>query len=233
MAVARLAGTGVAWTNGNATSPNVPVDATGANFLFFFVCWRNTGSVTISSATYAGNAMTRFGTVFVSASPRMDVDIFYIDNPTTGNNNIVVTASAAIGGAGNDGVIYPHALSGVDLATRFGTKQTYEAVTPFSALDITLSAATDDLCIDVAFVNGTVTTLTADGGQTALGRINASSVNNTDSSTEAGAATVNMGWDYTLISSFNAVQVGVPVKASAGATTKYLRNKLQTLGVGA
>jgi hypothetical protein len=219
MSASRLGGTGVAWTNGSTTSPNVPVDCTGANFLFCLIAFRNTATTTISSATYAGNAMTRHGTVFQSASPRMDIDLFYIDNPTTGTNNIVATASAAIGGAGNDGVIYPHACAGVDLTTRFGTRQTFEAISPFSALDIALSSAAGELCIDLAFVNGTISTLTADAGQSALGLIAASSVCNVDSSTEAGAGTVNMGWDYTPSASFNAVQYGIPVTAAAGGST--------------
>jgi hypothetical protein len=234
MSAARLGGAGVAWTNGSATSPNVPVDCTGANFLFCFIDWRNTGTTTISSVAYAGNAMTRVGTVYQSASPRQDVDLFYIDNPTTGTNNIVATASAAIGGGGNDGVIYPFACSGVDLTTRFGTRVAFEAISPFTDLDLTLSAATGDLCVSLAFVNGTVTTLTvSDGTQTAIGLVAASSVNNTNASTKAGAASVDMGWDYTLGASFNAVMIGIPVKAAAGGSVKYLRNKLQTLGVGA
>jgi hypothetical protein len=233
MSVARIGGTGVAWTNNSTTSPNVPVDCTGANFCFFLLPWRNTGTTTISSATYAGNSMTRHGTVYQSASPRMDIDLFYIDNPTTGTNNIVVTSSAAIGGAGNDGVIYPFALSGVDLTTRFGTRQVFEASSPFSDTDITLTSAAGELCISIIIVNGTISTLTvSDGTQTALGLVAASSVNNTNASTKAGAASVDMGWDFTPSASFNAVMYGIPIKAAA-ASTKHLRNKLQTLGVGA
>jgi hypothetical protein len=233
MAVARIGGTGVAWTNNNVTSPNVSVDCTGANFLFCFIAWRNNSGNTISSATYAGSPMTRFGTVYQSASPRMDVDIFYIDSPSSGSNNIVVTASSAIGGGGNDGVIYPHALSGVDLTTRFGTRQAFEASSPFTDLDITLSSAAGEMCIDIAFVNGNITTLTASGGgdQTAIGIVVASSVNNCNSSTKSGAASTGMGWDYTSTPALNAIEVGVPVKA-AGAPAGSLLIRPRGMGGG-
>lgn len=222
MSVARTAGGSVAWTNNSTTSPNCSVSGTGANFLIVFIAWRNTATTTISGVTYNSVSMTRLGSVFTSASPRQDVDIFYLASPSSGSNNVVATSSAAIGGAGNDGVIYAHALSGVDTGTPFGTRVNYEAITPFSALDITLSAATGDLCLDVAFVNGITIVFTADAGQTAYGTVTTTGVADVNSSSEAGAASVAMGWDYTPSATYNAVQCGVPVKASAATSAKLL-----------
>jgi hypothetical protein len=218
MSVARTGGASIAWTD-NSTTKTLAVDCTGADFLIVFVAWRNTGTTTLSAFTYNGVAMTRVGSVFTSASPRQDVDIFYLVAPASGSHNFSVTASAAIGGAGNDGVIYAHACSGVDSGTPIGTAVAFEAISPFSALDIALSAATGDLCIDVAFVNGTTSSFTADAGQTATGTVAASSVCDVNSSREAGAASVAMGWDYAPSASFNAVQRGVPIKAAAAAST--------------
>ena len=222
MAVARTAGNFALWTTNTTASPNCAVTVGAANFGLAFGGWRDTGTVTISSATWNGSAMTWVGSAFARAGPRMVIDLFSINNPTTGN--VVFNASAALGGAGNDGVVYAHAFSGVDIAgTPLGTAQDFDAVNPFSSTNISVpSAAAGDMAIDFVIVNGITASLTAGGSQTAYGLASTAAAIDANSSSLTGTGSLAMSWAYTLANLYNAMQRGILIKAAAAASGSLL-----------
>lgn len=212
-----------AWDNNSTTSPNISIDSTGCDFLDIDIVFRNTGSTTISGATHNGDTCTHHESVFSTASPRMDSDVYYRLAPDIGTFNVVVTASAAIGGAGNDGTITVTGYVNVHQTTPLGTSATFESVTPFSALDVTVTGTTtNDLAHDVVGINAlsSLVSETADGGQTAHGEVTGGAVITTNTSTKAGATTSTaMGWDYSPSATFNAFQRGYAVKGTVAAAT--------------
>ena len=214
----------VAWDNNSTTSPTLNLDCTGGNFVRVWVCFRNTATTTISSLTVGGNAATRIGSVFVSASPRQDTDAFRYSSPTTGSQAIVVTSSAAIGGAGNDGFIIASLYSGVDVAgTPVGDDQHFEAISPFSALSTTVTGVTaNDVVDDVAFVNGSTSSLTPGGSQTATTLVSGGTVADGRSSSMTGSGSVNPTWTYGPSATYNAVQRAIVIKGTSGSTSAKL-----------
>lgn len=222
MAAARTASNFALWTTNTTASPNCAMSSLGsANFGFAFAGWRDVGTTTISSASWNGSAMTQVGSAFVRAGPRMVIDLWRIDNPTAGN--VIFTASGALGGAGNDGVVYAHACSGVDLTTRFGTAVDFDAVAPFDSLDANVpTVGANDIVFDFALVNETVSQLDADPGQTPYGLAAASSVANANSSSKTGTGTVAMGWFYQPGSAANAMLRAIRVIGTAGSAGSLL-----------
>jgi hypothetical protein len=213
----------VAWDNNSTTSPNCSIDSTGCDYLQIDIVFRNTGSTTISGTTHNGDTCNHHETVFSTASPRMDSEIYYRIAPDIGTFNVVVTSSAAIGGAGNDGTITVTGYTNVHQTTPLGTSATYEAISPFSALDVTVpGTTTNDVAHDVIGINGPAATVaeTADGGQTAHGEVAGGLVITTNTSTKAGATTSTaMGWDYTPSAAYNAFQRGVAIKGTTAPST--------------
>ena len=83
----------------NSTTPTDPRTSSyttpaGSNQVLFALSTIRTTTVTIDSATHAGNAMTAFpaGSAFISPIRTLG---FYIVNPTSGTNDVVVQYSAA------------------------------------------------------------------------------------------------------------------------------------------
>jgi hypothetical protein len=214
----------IAWDNNSTTSPNLSFDSTDCDFIIIDTVFRNTGSTTINSGTHNGDACTHHEAVFSTGSPRMDSEIYYRIAPDIGTFNIVMTASAAIGGAGNDGTITATGYSSVHQTTPLGTSATFEAISPFSALDVTVTGTTtNDLVHDVIGINAlsSLVSETADGGQTAHGEVAGGAVITTNTSTKNGATTTTaMGWDYTPSATYNAFQRGVAIKGTAAAAGK-------------
>lgn len=84
-------------TNTSVTGTASPLTfshtCTGTDRILFVCAAVNTGT-TVSSMTYAGSSMTLVGSVTDSAGPV--TYLYYIVNPASGANNVVVTASATI-----------------------------------------------------------------------------------------------------------------------------------------
>jgi hypothetical protein len=206
----------VAWDNETNTI-TIPVNCTGANGLAVLVGWRNGSGITMTGFTYAGNTMTRKGSPYSSASPIQTLDFFVMPSPTTGTNNVILTASDIIG-LGTGGVVACYALSGVLVSGMTGTDLANEAVDPFTSVGNTLSSATGGLCLDLAIVADTdATGFTATAGQTSIGTASSADGQTLGgSSYKPGAASVSMSWTYGPASSFNATWRGLPIVADSG-----------------
>lgn len=221
-AVTRLASASVAWDD-NTTTKALSIDGTGANALLVFVGWRNTASSTLTAHTYNGEAMTRVGTLFTSASPAQSIDVFVLADPATGANDVSITSSVALGFSGNDAAIVAHAVSGADIAGLITDDATDEAGSPFTSMGGSLDAVVGDLCFDFAMIMSTsATDLAPDAGQTSHATVASGTTAYVGSSSETGAALVSMGWTYGPEATYNASWRGICVAAGATSTSGLL-----------
>ncbi|MFQ5919186.1 MAG: hypothetical protein ACE5I4_03965 [Thermoplasmata archaeon] len=159
--------------------------------------------VTVSDITYGG---TSLGSAVVTAETcaagdRVRAEIWTLVNPTTAGGDVVTTWT----GKAHHSV---HVLSftGVDQTTPNGDAQGAGGPDP----DITLSSEVDDMTVDGFIRRLTGTDLVPDPGQTERTE-NSTGKHRAATSTEAGAASVSMGWTGGAVSC-NA-HVGLSIRA--------------------
>lgn len=176
---------------------------TGSNLaLGVGVEFGDTGLVrTVSSITYNAVNLTKpaGGTSYNGTSIRSE--LWYLANPASGANNVVITLSASVDGELIGGAV---SMTGVDQATPVGTaaNATGQSTTP----TVTVTSAVDEMVMDSVAYNLT-TGATPGAGQTERWERLASLTNSGVGSTEAGAASVVMDWT-TLLSDW--ATVGLP-----------------------
>ena len=199
-------------TNGNSNSFTFAHDGSGISTLLLVGIARKASNATVTSVTYAGVAMTAIPSGSFDGNP--DLFTYYLVNPTTGVNNIVVTCSAA-----TETAIGAVTYSGVDQSTPLDTAAVASGSSGTASVNV--SSASGDLVQDfLAVDDGPVVTVGA--GQTSVyddavgGKIRAAG------SIENGATTVTMSWTF---SSKPWAICGVsinPAAAGAAATKQYI-----------
>jgi len=164
-----------------------------------------TASGGISTATYAGKAMTKL-TSGGAAGAR--VGIFYLIDPPAGANNVVIKFNGTVTGHASASSFYNVSQTSPfrDTATITGTGTTASR---------TVVSATGDLVFDAVCVD-TTNALTVGAGQT-QNWTNAANTVRGGSSRENGAASVTMSWTWTGSSLYGII--AVPIKP---VTTPYI-----------
>ena len=178
-AAGAVVGTGTAST-ASATSLTVSINpGTNSNVSIILSC-SGDGGVTMSSATYDGNAMTLIGTAGNPAIGDRSVTswIYAAGNTTAGAKDATCNFSSGQASAG------AVAISGTS-----GTTSSVQTETPTGNFSLVVSSATGDIVVD-ALVTGS-RTITIGGGQTEI--YNLQPVDSRGfGSYEAGAASVTM-----------------------------------------
>lgn len=215
----------------NATSS---ASATNVNSLTFshtvsgsdtilFVGISNNGNppIAISGVTYNGSAMTAVwntkGTCFYVGSA-----LFYIINPTTGTNNVVISWTSTSGYVSAGAV----SMTGVHQTVPLGTGTT--ASGPFQTVGpatTTVSSATGEVVI-CCCGNLWASISTSETSQVEIEYYG--SMESLGISTTAGAASVSPAWSGT--GGYNEWHIGaVPVKPAAGGGSSVFANHYRML----
>lgn len=133
-------------------------DATGSNFLYVhFTTLSNTH--TITSVTYAGVNMTALQTQALAFSPTWRHHGYYLVNPTTGSNNVVITC-VAIDFTIRSGCM---GYSGVDTSNPIITSNKYDSDGAGNDVPVALTTGAAGWWVmsaanpDAVFVAGTIT----------------------------------------------------------------------------
>jgi hypothetical protein len=192
-------------TDPETVSYTTPV---GANFLKVGVTIRHS-TVTISGATHAGNAMTAVTTAAFTNPIRTQQ--FYIVNPTTGTNDVVVQFSA---GPLTDAIVIT-ACSGVDTADPI---RAFNSATGTStAPTVTVAdVVAGDVVLDMFGTDIAASDPTEGANQTVLHKGNVLNELGYGSSQQAGADGGVMSWT-TALSEDWAIQA-VAIKPAAAAS---------------
>jgi hypothetical protein len=179
------------------------------------ISFNNDDLQTVSSVTYAGQALTKIGQAVQSDDAR--VELWYRVAPTTGTNNVVVTFSA---GLNDGGVIGAMTFTGVNQSTPLGTFAS--ATGDSTSASVNVSSATGELVLGVISVEG------EDADTVTFGPLQAEHWNITSTpgddtiaagDTEAGASTVTISWSISPAADDWAIGA-VPIKyaTSTGPT---------------
>jgi hypothetical protein len=168
------------------------------------VAINNTSRQTVSSVTYGGVSMTQVPGGTATQGTLARAELWYLTNPPTGANDVVVTFSAnAISRAG------AISFTGVNQATPLGTANGANNRTSTATVDV--SSATNEVVVDVVAMESTSATISAGANQNLGFDSDAGSTNiRAGGSYEAGAGTVTMSW--TISSSKDWAIVAVPLK---------------------
>ena len=193
---------------GGANSLTIPHTCTGTDRgLVYDVSRYAPAGQTIAGVTYAGVAMTQFGTDIGNGAVSGIVNRWVLSNPASGTNNVVITASGSIAMCAG-GVSYTNAHQ-----TTASLCSTFTSGTGSSnALSLNVASSSDQIVQDGFSLFAAVETVGA--GQTQRWNIN-----NADEygggSTEAGSATTTMSWS--LDASADWAHIASNVNAPAGA----------------
>ena len=150
--------------------------------LFVWVAWATTAS-TITGITYGGVSMTQA----VHQPSNRACDIWYLINPPSGANNVVISGSGTLGRISTGS----HSWSGAN-ATQTPTTITGNGTSANPSLTVT--TATGELivdCLGISFTAGE--TLTPDANQTERGNVSGGATRGA-SSTQDGANGGVMSW---------------------------------------
>lgn len=152
MAIAYSSSAGLQSNSG--TSHTFPITCGGAD-RFLVVYPMTAAARSISSVTYAGTGMTF---KVKTTTGGQEVHVYYLANPATGENNVVVTTDAST-------YCYPTAVSytGVDQTTPTGASGNSNGTTP--SLTLTTTAADSWLVMGVRDGSDGATTAGADTTQ--------------------------------------------------------------------
>lgn len=188
----------------------------GNRLLRVSVSFVQDASQTVASVTYAGQSMIKKGDATNAGQAR--AELWYLINPSTGLNNIVVTMSAAA-----EVIVGADSYYEVNQVTPFGTIVTATGTTLAATVDV--SSATDELVIDVYAKKNTTEAVSVGAGQTS--RWNTSNVGTNGGygggSSEPGAASVTMSWTWTTTNRNWAI-LAVPLKSIPNMTIELKTN---------
>lgn len=178
----------------------------GSNQVLFAGVVNRSTANTIDSATHAGNAMTAVGAEAFT-SP-IHARMFYISNPTSGTNNIVVQFSAA---SLSDSVVI-WTCSGVDTANPIRDFITATGIG--TAVSATVaSVLSGDVVVDIFGTDVATTDPTVGASQTSLNLGNDGGELGWGASTQAGTDGGVMTWTTTLSQDW--AQMAVSIRSLA------------------
>jgi hypothetical protein len=190
------------------------VVGSGGDMLFIAVNWVGTSSQTISSVTYNGSStgITQIGTPIDPGTGRA-LARYRLLAPS-GTADVVITFSASVPNAQGTAMV----LSGVNQSSPIGTSQTASAVGGSPTTTAAATSAVGDLCVDCLMVQGNATSVaTVNGDQTQRSALDGGSILIHRTSTEAGAASVTMGWTWTGAAAWAHAVTPVQAAAAGGA----------------
>lgn len=172
-----------------------------------------------SDMTYASGAMTPKWNVTYQTFYRNVCE--FLVAPSTGGGVVTYT----IGASNYTICAAALAFSGVDQTTPLDTESSNSAAAGDGATSVTISSATDDMCVDWFY--GSSTTIAVEAGQDlrfeseSFGAGPSPDVDCCGTSTEAGATSVTMGWTR-ADTTYGAGQVAVNINAvgAAPSTTR-------------
>lgn len=165
------------------------------------------------TATYNGVAVDTLSSTlpFNFASSFARITMLALKAPTTGANNVVITASATC-----EIIASSVSYTGVDQTTPFGTPSSTSVGVGTGSITQNISSAVGDLVID-GLIGYDMGTETPGANQTSRApNDNTTVTNSTFMSEEAGVATTTMSWSWTGTSEA-AAQIAVNMNA-AGAS---------------
>jgi hypothetical protein len=226
MAIAFDATSGL--TPGWATSSTFAHTCSGSDRLLLFWVFfdRGAGTYNVSSAAYAGVAMTQIGTVTDSAR---HVELWALAGPASGTNNVVATYNNT--GPTAKLIIRAVSYNGVDGTTPYGT---FASATGFTtSATVNVASATGEMVADFCGVQSGGASITVGSGQTSRYEIDggASGVGAVGWSDEPGAGTVTMSWSGWITDNWLIGAIPLkPVGVAAGGVPKTTKQTL--LGVG-
>lgn len=214
-------------TCGNATALNnvAPTGATetisyttpvGSHQILFAAVAIRATTITINSATHAGNAMTAVAAQsFLSP---VAVRLFYIVNPTSGTNNVVITNSAKP--LADAEVVF--VCSGVD--TTDPVHDPTSATGSTSSISLTVPAIlSSDMIVDMVAQNLLTTAPTVGADQTVLSNGTDSAELGYGSSYQSGASGGAMSWTTGISGSWAAQSVALNAFGASAAPTFFHR----------
>jgi len=200
-----------------ASSLTLAHDCTGDTDLIVVVTFANTqGSVT--SITYAGNAMTLIANPSVSG--QIGIYVYHLASPPTGSNNISASFSGASQGSGLNGISFSGSNS-----VGANTTTTGSSFSGSSPVALTRTLNTGDMLLGIVADNsGGGAPTSSDTLQ--WGNADGNWMDN-GGATATGSGSVSIHFSSTR--SANYAMCAVPIIAAASAVT----HSLGTLGVGA
>lgn len=221
MAIALVAGSAVSGTNGGGVATHTIACnvGSGSNRGLLVGVW-SVGNGLVTDVTYAGVAMTPKDTI-KSAGNIETLTIWYLDNPTSGSNNIVVTASAN-SEIFTMAVAYTFDDAGDHVES---TATAYSATTTISTAPTPVATG----CWVVSFCggqrNGTASTgLTAQAGNGTQG-----AVADSNGTVTAGAAYTNT---FTISAGLRQLMGTMVIKPTAGGGGGSTPSRFLMMGVG-
>ena len=150
--------------------------------------------VTVTGVTYNGVALTRAGFHNDSINVRR-VEMWYLVNPATGNNNVVVTENIAGPGVWGT-VVGATTFTGADQTTPIRAFASNDSNGNTDAANVTVASGTNDMVLDTVALDGTHTVNSASGTQVQQWAQGSGGVTANDvygyGSTHGGAASVPM-----------------------------------------
>ena len=195
--------------------------AVDANFLV--VCASIQGSVTITGVTYNGVAMINAGVDLLD--DRMT--IWYLANPATGANDVVVSYSGS--DVGNGSAV---SFKGVDTSDPIGATTSQDSTSDVTSQSKQITTTTaNSWVLDMIWINtSTISGLSADGSQVERSLQTANdSYDAVSTLATTTAGNYNMGWTWTT--SARILQGLIEIKAGAVSGTTPTPT-LALLGVG-
>lgn len=160
--------------------------ATGTNRLLLVGIAVRSSSVTVSSVTYGGTALSQYGSATRSGTSGVRMYLYRLLSPASGTANVVVSLSGTVRVAAGASTFI-----NVDQDAPLGTF--VSATGSSSSPTVAVPSATGDVVFDTFAVYSS-TTATADSGQTKLWENHSQSKLAGGSSTRPGDEGVEMGW---------------------------------------
>lgn len=186
---------GTAATSGTGTSYTFSHTTTGTNRgLSVCVFMFNSPITTVSSVTYAAVGLTQVGsaTLTFGGASTLRLEQWFLANPASGANNVVITPSASTS------TIYGfvNSYTGVNQSTPVGTGNNASQVAGNGPVSVNVTSATGEWVSDCVYIDHANAVPTIGAGQTArVGKDDTGvSGNWWGTSTENGATTTTMSW---------------------------------------
>jgi hypothetical protein len=213
--------------NSSTFSKPMTVTPGGSNTVAFATVWVDEGSGTAGTtfnvtATYGGQAMTSAGaTSYDYDYSPMSSQVFYLVNPPTGTNTLVINATASSGTI-QEVVANLVSYNGVNQTTpvRPGSYQTLNTVNGATVGSFTATIASNTNDLTLGAVEATFTFASPASNQTVDGTSAAYFKVGSDHATVA-AASVNDTWSFTNPWAYYAY-VGFSIQAASGNGTPTL-----------
>ena len=207
---------------GNESTSTFSHTVTGSNpFLFIFIR-RNQSVADVTGVTYAGTSMTLVpgSAMTVGVAGNDGYVSYYLFNPATGANNVVISCSSALFGTNARAASYTGVLS-TSLDSKVTTNPNNSGATTLTLTTTTVA----DNCWLVAGIRNQVGNFTAGANTTLRGAGNALSIADSNAAqTPAGSKSLTA----THAASYDA---GTIISISPTAAT-VLRSNLLLMGVG-